>query len=75
MQHVSIEEAQADLGQLLQKVAAGEEVAIVLDQQSAVRLTYVQTPQNRPRFGSAKGQIWMADDFDEPLEEFRKYTE
>jgi hypothetical protein len=25
--------------------------------------------------GSAKGQVWMSDDFDEPLEEFKEYME
>jgi len=25
--------------------------------------------------GSAKGKIWMAPDFDEPLEEFKEYME
>jgi len=25
--------------------------------------------------GSLKGQIWMADDFDEPLEEMKEYME
>jgi replication fork clamp-binding protein CrfC len=24
-------------------------------------------------FGIAKGKIWMSDDFDEPLEEFKEY--
>ncbi|MEP6776444.1 MAG: DUF2281 domain-containing protein [Chloroflexota bacterium] len=24
--------------------------------------------------GSAKGKVWIADDFDEPLEEFKQYT-
>jgi hypothetical protein len=27
----------------------------------------------RRKAGSAKGQIWMADDFDAPLEEFKEY--
>ena len=27
----------------------------------------------RPRFGSARGLIKMADDFDEPLEDFAEY--
>jgi hypothetical protein len=27
------------------------------------------------RFGSAKGLIEMAEDFDEPLEDFREYEE
>jgi hypothetical protein len=31
-------------------------------------------PQLRERgFGCLKGQIWMADDFDEPLEDFKDY--
>ena len=27
----------------------------------------------QPRFGSAKGLVWMSDDFDEPLEDFKDY--
>ena len=37
-----------------------------------------EKPRERPRkrtFGSAKGLIEMADDFDEPLEDFREYME
>jgi predicted DNA-binding antitoxin AbrB/MazE fold protein len=30
--------------------------------------------QGRRTFGSAKGLISIADDFDEPLEDFREYT-
>ena len=26
-----------------------------------------------PTLGSMKGKIWMAEDFDEPLEDFREY--
>jgi hypothetical protein len=29
--------------------------------------------ERRPVFGCAKGQFWMADDFDAPLEEFKEY--
>jgi hypothetical protein len=31
------------------------------------------TPEKRPVFGCAKGQFWMSDDFDEPLEDFEEY--
>ena len=31
--------------------------------------------KSRPRFGSAKGTMTIAADFDEPLEEFREYME
>ena len=30
-------------------------------------------PARRPQFGSAAGQIWMAEDFDAPLEDFAEY--
>jgi hypothetical protein len=29
--------------------------------------------KKRPVFGCAKGQFWMSDDFDEPLEDFEEY--
>jgi len=32
-----------------------------------------QTSVKTPKFGSAKGKIWMADDFDAPLEDFAEY--
>jgi Protein of unknown function (DUF2281) len=32
-----------------------------------------QQPRQRRQAGSAKGQIWMAPDFDEPLEDFQEY--
>ena len=36
--------------------------------------TPVHTDQKKEReFGCAKGQFWMADDFDEPLEDFADY--
>ena len=32
-----------------------------------------QAPEKKPVFGCLKGQIWMSDDFDEPLEDFKDY--
>ena len=31
--------------------------------------------KQRPIFGSGKGKMWIADDFDAPLEELREYME
>jgi antitoxin (DNA-binding transcriptional repressor) of toxin-antitoxin stability system len=52
----------------------GEEVAISQDNQPVVKLVGIpkQAKQNR-KAGSAKGMVWMSDDFDEPLEEFKEY--
>jgi hypothetical protein len=33
------------------------------------------TSRPSPVFGSGKGLMWIADDFDEPLEELREYME
>ena len=36
----------------------------------------VPIPEGRAvTFGSMNGKIWMADDFDEPLEDFKEYME
>jgi len=31
--------------------------------------------EQRPVFGSGKGKMWIADDFDAPLDELREYME
>ena len=33
----------------------------------------IETPKNERRFDKFKGKIIMADDFDEPLEDFNEY--
>jgi hypothetical protein len=33
-----------------------------------------QTPQSRPKFGSAAGRVHMAPDFDAPLDDFADYV-
>jgi hypothetical protein len=43
-----------------------------------VILTFVpkaeaQEQKKERKFGCLKGQIWMADDFDEPLDDFKDY--
>jgi hypothetical protein len=30
-------------------------------------------PPSKRKFGSAKGEVWMSDDFDEPLNMFKDY--
>ncbi len=64
---VNIHEAKTHLSQLLQKVIDGEEVIIAKSGAPVARLIpYEQKPQ--PRLpGSAKGKIWIAPDFNEPL--------
>jgi antitoxin (DNA-binding transcriptional repressor) of toxin-antitoxin stability system len=78
----TIGEATTQLPELAEAAFRGEEVLITEDKDGNERvLKLVAIPQNiagaqergRPQFGSARGKIWMSDDFDEPLEEFEEY--
>lgn len=35
--------------------------------------TLAEKPKLKREFGGLKGLIWMSDDFDEPLEDFKDY--
>jgi prevent-host-death family protein len=74
---VPIEQLQRDLARLLEKVQAGEEIVITRDGQPIATIVANAKPSESPPGdrvpGSAKGQIWMSPDFDEPLDEFREY--
>lgn len=73
MQQVNIEQAKAKLNILVKAALNGEEVVISQDEKSAVKLVPTSTAKPRPQFGSAKGKIHIADDFDAPLEDFAEY--
>ncbi len=66
MVRVGMAEAKTTLSKLVAMAEAGEEVVITRAGKPAVRL--VPEPQKRPVsefVGSMKGEIWMADDFNE----------
>jgi prevent-host-death family protein len=63
---VNIHEAKTHLSRLLQRVAAGEEVTIARSGEPVARLVAVEPRKKRP-LGFARGQVWVADDFDAPL--------
>ena len=74
MQSVSIEEAKANLPDLIEAAVKGEEVVIAEDGRQLVKLVPVPHAKPRPRFGSAEGLVTMSEDFNEPLEDFAEYT-
>jgi prevent-host-death family protein len=75
MQQIDIVDAKAQIESLLQSALQGEEVIITQNNQPILKLIQFLQPPKRRQRGSAKGQIWMAPDFDEPLEDFREYME
>ncbi len=65
---ITEQEAATQLASLLDRAAAGEDVAIRKDGK-AVRLVAVPDPAQKQRHdrrpGQYKGRVWMAPDFDE----------
>lgn len=73
---VNIHEAKTHLSRLLERVRLGEEVIIAKAGKPVARLVAVSEKPKRRVPGSAKGQIWIADDFDAPLPpELQKFFE
>lgn len=64
---VNIHEAKTHLSRLLQRVAAGEEVTIARSGVPIARLVAVEPEKKVRPLGFARGQVWVADDFDAPL--------
>ena len=74
MTTVSIQEAQAKLFELIRHLSPGEEVVITRDDGATFKIVPVALTHPFPKFGSAKGQVKMREDFDEPLEDFQAYA-
>lgn len=70
---VKLDEVKERLPDLIEAALRGEEVLILKDDQEAVRLVPVESPRRRPQFGSARGLVTLANDFDAPLEDFDEY--
>jgi prevent-host-death family protein len=72
MAKLDIIQAKADLSNLLDLAIKGEEIVITQDNKPVAKISPIQRPLKR---GSAKGKVWMSEDFDEPLEDFKEYME
>lgn len=69
MQQFDISEAEAKIAQLFESALNGEEIIITCNNKPILKLSQLSSfPKKRQR-GSAKGQIWMSSDFEQPLEE------
>lgn len=73
---VTIEEAQAKLPELIDHLAAGEELVITRNQRPIARLLAEEHSTRQPRKpGSAKGQLSILVEDDEHLKGFEEYME
>jgi prevent-host-death family protein len=63
---INIHDAKTNLSKLIQKAENGEEVIIARAGKPAVKLVPVPARPRRRIIGSAKGKVWISDDFDSP---------
>ncbi|HEX8212124.1 MAG TPA: type II toxin-antitoxin system Phd/YefM family antitoxin [Longimicrobium sp.] len=64
---VNLYEAKTHLSQLVERAAAGEEIIIAKAGRPVARLMPLPPPSASRVPGALKGQIWISDDFDDPL--------
>jgi prevent-host-death family protein len=73
---ITLEEARANLPQLLEQLQPGEEVTITDHGRPLARLKKAEQTSWPCVAGSyKKAEFWMAPDFDASLEDFKEYME
>ncbi|MCO6455415.1 MAG: type II toxin-antitoxin system prevent-host-death family antitoxin [Pirellulaceae bacterium] len=76
MTTVPINEAQVRLVELIHKLNPGEEVIITENNLPVARLVSTVQPAARRQLGTMRGTVlYMAADFDGPLEDFKEYMQ
>ena len=74
MKEVNLDVAESSLRELIQRVARGDEIVITDHRNRPLaKLVHFRPPGWKRKAGNAEGKVWMAPDFDEPLEDFAEY--
>lgn len=71
---VSIHEAKTQFSRLVARAEAGEEIVVRRGATPVVKIVAYHAPTTPRRPGALKGQLVVADDFDETPAEFAEYT-
>lgn len=67
MSSVNIHEAKTNLSRLVQRVEGGEEIVIARAGKPVAKLVPYLGEKKPREFGFMKGQVWISDDFNDPL--------
>ncbi len=75
MSTITLEEAQATLSEVIHRLTPGDEVVITEGDQPVAKI--IPTESIGPcRLGALRGTVlYMAPDFDAPLDDFKEYME
>ena len=68
MIEVNIHQAKTQLSRLIAKVEQGEEVVIARAGEPVAKLVRAGQSKRSRKLGEYAGRIWIADDFDAPLD-------
>ena len=69
---INIHEAKTHLSRLVERVEAGEEITLARAGRPVARLVPYRARREPRRPGLWSGQVTIASDFDEPLEDFER---
>lgn len=74
---IAWKDAKPKIDELIQAAANGEHVLIQLEDGKSVEILAHSEPslKRRNAFGSAKGQVWMSEDFNQTPEDLTEYLE
>ena len=76
MTTVSLQEAQAKLPELIHALSPGEELVIMENHFPVAKLVAPPLASPARKLGGLRGTVlYMAPDFDAPLDEFKEYME
>ena len=77
MTSITLQEAQATLPDLVHRLKQGEEVVLTENNLPVAKLVATTSqPRPVPKLGTQRGSVlYMAPDFDAPLEDFKEYME
>jgi antitoxin (DNA-binding transcriptional repressor) of toxin-antitoxin stability system len=76
MTSLPLQQVQAELPELIHRLAPGDELVITENDEPIARILPPQPSKISRKLGSLRGTVlYMAPDFDEPLEEFKEYME
>lgn len=73
--NIKLDEAAIHLPDLIKAAINGEDVFIVGDDKQLIQLVPIPRSKHPRKAGSAKGQIIISADFDDPLDDFKEYME
>ena len=74
-QQIGAFEAKTHLSAILEKVAQGQTFIITKRGQPIAEIKPLAPPLQKRVLGLWRDRIWVAPDFDEPLEDFKEYME